>query len=95
MLFLAEVTQCFELASPLILTANLFFEPSKHTIFQGMLMDIPMGRIEGGQERELNTPICFVSCGKFELRAEIHIFDASQDEGVVGKGQLIVIVKDW
>jgi len=80
--------------SPVVLTANLFFEPLKHVIFHGTSMNIPIGRIEGGHEGELQTPVCFVSCGKFELRAEIHVFDASQDEGIIGKGRLVAIVKD-
>jgi hypothetical protein len=50
--------------------------------------------MESGEERDVEIPVCFVSCGKFDVRAEIHVFEASQDERVAGKGQLTAIVRE-
>lgn len=81
-------------ASSLILTTNLFCEPLKHVIFQGVLLDIPIGRLDSQESRDIEIPVCFVSCGRFDIRAEVQVFDASQGDRAAGAGRLVVIIRD-
>jgi len=82
-------------ASPtnLVLTASMFFEPEKHVIYQGVLQGIPLGEVQSDEIRELETAICFVSCGRFQLRTQIEILGAPRGESA-GSGHVLVLVED-
>jgi len=82
-------------ASPanLILTASMSFEPEKHVIYQGILQGIPLGDIHSGETRELEVGICFVSRGRFELRAQVEILGAPHGE-LAGSGHVTVLVEN-
>ncbi|KAF9652866.1 hypothetical protein BDM02DRAFT_3153426 [Thelephora ganbajun] len=76
-----------------ISTASVFFEPEKHVIYQGILQGIPLGEVQNGETRELEMAICFVSCGSFELRAQVEILNAPRGEPA-GSGHATVLVED-
>ena len=80
-------------ADSLVFTANMFFEPEKYVIHQGVLQGIPLGELQSGETRELEIGICFVSCGRFELRSQVEILNAPRGE-FAGSGHLIVLVED-
>ena len=82
------------IVSPLVLTADVLADPSDHVIQEGVLLDIPLGHLDSGESREIETALCFVSCGRFELTAEIRVMGLSRDEGKVGTGLLTAIVRD-
>jgi len=77
----------------LIFTASMFFEPEKHVIYQGVLQGVPLGEVHSGETRKLETAICFVSCGRFELRAQVEILGAPHGE-LAGSGHITVLVED-
>ena len=81
------------IAVNLIFTANTFFEPEKHVIYQGVLQGIPLGEVQSGETRELEVAICFVSCGRFELGAQVEILGAPRGE-LAGSGHVTVLVED-
>ena len=80
-------------ATNLIFTASMFFEPEKHVIYQGVLQGIPLGEVCSGETRESEIAICFVSCGRFELRAQVEILSAPRGE-LAGSGHVTVFVED-
>ena len=80
-------------AANLIFTTNMFFEPEKHVIYQGVLHEIPLGEVQSGKTRELEMAVCFVSCGRFELRAQVEILDSPRGE-LAGSGHITVLVED-
>jgi len=77
----------------LIFTASTFFEPERHVIYQGVLQGIPLGEIQSGETRELEMAICFVSCGSFELRAQVETLNTPRGE-LAGSGHVTVLVGD-
>lgn len=80
-------------ATNLIFTASTFFEPEKHVIYQGVLQGIPLGEVQSGETRQLEMAICFVSGGRFELRAQVEILNAPRGE-LAGSGHITVLVED-
>jgi hypothetical protein len=71
----------------------MFFEPEKYVIHQGVLQGIPFGEVESGETKEMEMAICFVSCGRFELRGQVEILDAARGEPA-GSGHITVLVED-
>jgi hypothetical protein len=69
-------------------------EPSEHIIYEGVLSDLPIGRLESGESREVETPLCFLSYGRFEVLAEIRILGGLRIGSGAGIGQLIAIVQE-
>jgi len=77
----------------LIFTASMFFEPEKYVIYQGVLQGIPLGEVESGETKEMEMAICFVSCGRFELRGQVEILNGARGE-LAGSGDITVLVED-
>ncbi|KAI0780823.1 TRAPP II complex [Trametes elegans] len=80
--------------SELILTVNLTLEPSDHVVYQGELVDIPIGRIAKGESYEVETPVAFVSCGRFDFSAEVCALGRPRDSSLVGYGKMRIAVTD-
>ncbi|KAF8590613.1 hypothetical protein K439DRAFT_1382134 [Ramaria rubella] len=78
----------------LILTLTLTLNPSEHVLYDGVLSNLPVGKLECGEEREIEFGICFVAEGKFELRAEAWVVDGGADEDAkAAEGELRVTVR--
>ncbi|KAI0670282.1 TRAPP II complex [Trametes maxima] len=80
--------------SELILTLNLGLEPSDHVVYQGELVDIPVGRLGKGDSYEVETPVAFVACGRFDFTAEVRTVGRSRESGLVGYGRMRIAVGD-
>lgn len=92
--FLMTSKQCRDrTATRLIFTASMLFEPEKYVIYQGVLQGIPLGEVESGETKEMEMAICFVSCGRFELRGQVEILNAAPGE-LAGSGHITVLVED-
>lgn len=79
-------------ASELVLIANLSLEPAQHTIYQGVLTDIPLGRLAPGDSSETELPVAFLARGRFDILSEIRALNAADVSGPVGRGDLRAIV---
>ncbi|KAL0581718.1 hypothetical protein V5O48_000300 [Marasmius crinis-equi] len=51
------------------LTLDLRLEPAEHIIYDGVLDDIPVGRLDSDETQELDFAICFLSHGRFDVTA--------------------------
>ncbi|KAG6866933.1 hypothetical protein C0991_003849 [Blastosporella zonata] len=81
-------------ASSQIFTMGLEMDPSEHIVYEGILTELAVGRLESGESRELEAAVCFLATGRFEISAEVRIFDAPRSEtGRAGIGHLTAIVR--
>ncbi|KAJ3516627.1 hypothetical protein NLJ89_g1004 [Agrocybe chaxingu] len=58
-------------SSPVVFTLDLEANPSEYLIYEGVLTDLPVGRLQSGEFREIVTSLCFLSSGHFELSAQV------------------------
>lgn len=77
------------LASDLVLTLNLDLEPPEHVVSQGELVDIAVGRLAKGKTREVETPLAFIACGRFDFSAEVWALGSTAP---VGHGKMRIDV---
>ena len=80
-------------ASDLVLTLNLDLEPADHVIFQSELVDIPVGRLAKGESYDIETPITFIACGRFDFSAEVYTLAQSGESKQVGHGKMRIYVQ--
>ncbi|KAH9901034.1 TRAPP II complex [Cubamyces lactineus] len=80
--------------SELLLTLNLTLEPSDHVVYQGELLDIPIGRLARGEAHEVETPVAFVACGHFDFAAEVRAVGRPRDSSLVGHGKMRITASD-
>lgn len=74
---------------------NLSLSPSEHVLYEGVLSDIPVGRLDSGKEGEIEMGICFVSEGRFDIHAEVRLVGCDAEEDAkAGEGDLRVFVRD-
>lgn len=57
-------------------------DPLEHVLYEGVLRDIPVGRLEEGETSDVSIPICFLSRGRFVLSATVRSSDTKTAEGV-------------
>ncbi len=80
-------------ASDLVLTLTLDLEPADHVIFQGELIDIPVGRLAKGESYDIETPITFIACGRFDFSAEVYTLAPNGESKQVGHGKMRIDVQ--
>ncbi|KAK7054867.1 hypothetical protein VNI00_003330 [Paramarasmius palmivorus] len=75
----------------LVCTLDLQIEPSEHILHDGALYDIPVGRLDSNESRELDTTLCFLSHGRFEVRGAVKVVGSPH---LLGNGfsQLVCLV---
>ncbi|KAI0720991.1 TRAPP II complex [Cerioporus squamosus] len=78
--------------SDLVLTLNLELEPAQHVVYQGELVDISVGRLAKGESHDVETPLAFTACGRFDFSAEVWALGRSQDSALVGHGRMRIDV---
>jgi hypothetical protein len=69
-------------------------EPAEHIICDGILSDVPIGRLERGGTGEVEIAICFLSYGRFKIGAEVKSVKGSLHDTRAGVGQLVAVVHD-
>lgn len=74
---------------------DLSIDPSEHVIQEGISSGVPIGRVKGGETKEIETPLCFVACGRFEVGAEIRVAPLRREERSyrVGVGRMTALVR--
>ncbi|KAL4067655.1 transport protein Trs120 or TRAPPC9 TRAPP II complex subunit-domain-containing protein [Scleroderma citrinum] len=80
--------------SHLDIVINLSMSPEEHILYEGVLMDIPLGKVDCGQLKDIEVPICFLCMGQFEVGAEARILGIVGESGRAGVGWLRVIVNE-
>jgi len=78
-------------SSSLVFTVDVSIDPKEHFIHDGVLCDIPVGRLEAKQSREVEVAVCFLCHGRFEILASARVLDSGHLSGT-GSARLIAIV---
>ena len=81
-------------ASPVVFTLDFEATPTEYLVYEGVFTDVAIGRLKGGESREVSTPLCFLSCGRYEISAQVRGVDNSKTEGRLAKTYISVIVKN-
>ena len=79
---------------PLVLTADTAVDPADHVIQEGVLSDVPIGRVGTGEVHEFETPLCFVACGRFRVQVDARAVDSTMRQAKVGFATLKVVVSE-
>ncbi|KAF5391257.1 hypothetical protein D9757_001865 [Collybiopsis confluens] len=77
--------------TPLVFTVDMDIEPREHAIFDGVLYDIPVGRLASMESREVEVALCFLCHGRFEIVASARVLDGGDSTGT-GSARLIAMV---
>ncbi|KZV90255.1 hypothetical protein EXIGLDRAFT_649508, partial [Exidia glandulosa HHB12029] len=82
--------------APQVLALSLALSPADYVLSDGILSDIPLGRIESGATGSIDVGLCFVSSGNFDVVAEARRISGPQSYGfeTAGLGELRVSVQD-
>ena len=80
------------IASDLVLTLNLELDPAQHVVYQGELADISVGRLAKGETHEMETPLAFIACGRFDFSAEVWALGRTHGSALVGHGKMRIDV---
>ncbi|THU80824.1 hypothetical protein K435DRAFT_972612 [Dendrothele bispora CBS 962.96] len=75
----------------LIYTVDIGIDPVEHVIFDGVLNDIAIGRLESNESKEMEMALCFLSYGRFEIVASARCIGSSNMQGQ-GIGRLSAMV---
>ncbi|KAE9396079.1 hypothetical protein BT96DRAFT_1041682 [Gymnopus androsaceus JB14] len=78
-------------SNSLVFTVDVSIDPREHFIHDGVLCDIPVGRLEAKQSREVEIAVCFLCHGRFEILASARVLDSGHLSGT-GSARLIAIV---
>ncbi|KAF8212193.1 TRAPP II complex [Mycena galopus ATCC 62051] len=74
----------------LVFTVDFDCPSLAHVIFEGLLKDVPIGRLESGESREIETGLCFLAYGRFEISAEARVIGSPESKGT---GRLTAMVR--
>lgn len=79
-----------------MLALSLALSPADYVLNEGILSDIPLGRIESGATGSIEMGLCFVACGLFNIVAEARCITGHQSYGFerAGMGELRISVRD-
>jgi len=74
----------------LVFTVDFDLQSSQHIIFEGLLRDVPIGRLESGESREIETGLCFLAYGRYEILVEAKVVGSAESKGA---GRLTAMVR--
>jgi len=77
----------------LVLALSIALSPVDYVLVEGVLTDIPIGRLGAGESHTLDMGMCFVAQGKFDAVAEARALGSSGTGfRLVGSGESSVLV---
>ncbi|KAF4614895.1 hypothetical protein D9613_003081 [Agrocybe pediades] len=80
--------------SPLVFTLDFEINPVEYVIFEGVLTDLPVGRLENGESKEVTTSLCFLTSGQFEISAQVRGFGGTEADTRIARNHISVVLKD-
>ncbi|PPQ83346.1 hypothetical protein CVT25_003985 [Psilocybe cyanescens] len=80
--------------SSLVFAMDLEANPSEYIIYEGVLTDLPVGRLESGESREITTSVCFLASGHFEISALVRGFGGATTDSRVARAHITAILKE-
>ncbi|TFK29959.1 hypothetical protein FA15DRAFT_677283 [Coprinopsis marcescibilis] len=80
-------------SSPTVYTLDLEMTPNESIVYEGILNDIPVGRLEPGESVNLPIGLCFLSRGKFEISAQVRPFGITHIDARTARSTLAATVQ--
>jgi hypothetical protein len=77
---------------PVVFTVDFTVEPAEYVVHEGIMSDLPVGRLESGECRDVAITLCFHTFGHFELSVQVQSFGTTESR--VAKSHLTAIVTD-
>lgn len=77
----------------MVFVMDLDVLPQDSVVYEGVLNDIPIGRLEPGEKRSHTIGVCFLSRGHFELSAQMRPFGVPHFETRMSKATLTAVVR--
>ncbi|KAJ8078800.1 hypothetical protein AAF712_001246 [Marasmius tenuissimus] len=56
-----------------VFTLDIRLEPAEYVIHDGVLDDIPVGRLDCNESQEMDIAVCFLSHGRFDINATVKV----------------------
>ncbi|KAF9075275.1 TRAPP II complex [Rhodocollybia butyracea] len=75
----------------LVFTLDVHLDPHELVIHDGVLCNIPVGRLEAQESRELEVSVCFLCHGRFEILASARVLVGGSSSGT-SSARLIAVV---
>lgn len=73
-----------------MLSLSLSAEPSDYFAYDGVLKDIPFGRLKSQESKEHEAVVVFLAQGAFKLSAQVRMVAVGQESRVCGTGSILV-----
>ncbi|KAJ7063346.1 TRAPP II complex [Mycena amicta] len=74
----------------LVFTVDFDLQSSQDIIFEGLVREVPVGRLDSGESCEIETGLCFLAYGRYEISAEAKTVGSSESKGT---GRLTAMVR--
>ncbi|KAK7020579.1 transport protein Trs120 or TRAPPC9 TRAPP II complex subunit-domain-containing protein [Favolaschia claudopus] len=65
----------------LVFTIDFDFQSSPDVVFEGLPRDVPIGRLESGESRQVRNWPLFLAHGRFEISAEAKVVGSTESKG--------------
>lgn len=92
--FYSNIFQVFiQTAASMIFTMDLEVNPPEYVIHEGVITDLPIGRLKNEECREVKTSLCFLASGRFEISAMVRCFGSSGVDSRTARAHITAVVK--
>ncbi|KAF9052654.1 TRAPP II complex [Panaeolus papilionaceus] len=81
------------LPSAAVFTMDLDISPAEYVVYEGVLSELAVGRLQAGQSREISISLCFLSLGRVDISARVRCTEAPDAESRVVRAHRTVVVK--
>ncbi|KAI5122948.1 hypothetical protein M0805_006829 [Coniferiporia weirii] len=81
-------------ATSRVLSLTISIEPAECVVYNGVLKNIPLGRLADGGSVDHQFVVIFVAQGQFTISAQAQSVTVGQGTDVCGTGRLVVIAQD-
>jgi hypothetical protein len=79
-------------AFPVVFTADFSVEPAEYVVHEGIMSDLPVGRLQSGETKDVTMTLCFHTFGHFELSVQVQSFGTTENR--VATSHITAIVTD-
>jgi len=78
----------------MVFTIDLEVNPPEYVIYEGVITDLAIGRLNNGECREVTTSLCFLASGRFDISAVVRCFGTSGMDSRTARAHTTVIVME-
>lgn len=78
---------------PIVFTLDIEVSPAEYLVYEGVLTDLPLGRLKTGESKEFKVFLCFLSCGRFEISGQVRGV-GPEAEGRVARTHMTAMVTE-